>query len=101
MWSTEEPRLYYPMVQSPDHSESHSFARTKNPQKAKTMNVRAHVEPPSREELQRLKEVLGISQGSLQYKKRGQGIYHVVYAEEKHHWNHLGSWKELRQKLDV
>lgn len=101
IWLAEEPRPYYPRVPLLEPSERPLVVTTKNPQKGKTTNVYAHVEPPSREELQRLKEVLGISQGSLQYKKRGQGIYHVVYAEGKHHWNHLGSWKELRQKLDV
>lgn len=58
------------------------------------------VDPPSREELQRLKELLGISEGSLQFKRRGFGVYHVVYSEGKHNWNHLGTWKKLKQKLD-
>ena len=59
------------------------------------------VEPPTREQLGKLKGMLGIEKGSLQYKKRGQGVYHVIYSEGKHNWNHLGTWKELKQKLDV
>ena len=59
------------------------------------------VEPPGRERLQALKEVLGLKEGSLQYKKRGQGIYHVVYSEGKHQWIHIGSWVQLREKLDL
>ena len=98
MWSAQEPCPYYPMVPSLERSESHPVVRIKNPkpQKAKTMNV----EPPSREELQRLKEVLGISQGSLQYKKRGQGVYHVLYNEGKYRWRHLDSWVQLKEKLE-
>jgi hypothetical protein len=62
----------------------------------KTVNI----DPPSREELNKLKEVLSLDVGSLQYKKRGQGIYHVVYAEGKHKWRFIGSWIELKKKLE-
>ena len=97
-WSTEEPRPYYPMVPSLERSESYSVARTKNPkpQKPETVNV----DPPTREELRRLKEVLGVEKGSFQYKSRGQGIYLVTYEHGRHHWKHVGSWIQLREKLD-
>jgi len=56
---------------------------------------------PTKEELERLKEALGLDKGSLHYKKRGDGIYHVTYdsAAKKHRWTRLGSWPELRGKL--
>ena len=98
-WPVEEPWQtypYLPMERSSELSSGHAAVRTK-PQKAKT----ASVDPPTREELQRLKEVLGIEKGSLQYKKRGQGIYHVLYNEGKYRWAHLGSWIRLKEKLET
>jgi len=87
------------MERALEHSESHAVARTINsrPRKAET----ASVGPPTREELCRLKEVLGISEGSLQFKKRGQGIYAVTYEHGKHVWKHVGSWIQLREKLGL
>ena len=55
--------------------------------------------PPRREQLNKLKEALGLDVGSLQYKKRGQGVYHVLYDEGKHKWRFIGSWLDLREKL--
>ena len=59
------------------------------------------LEPPTKEELHMLKEVLKLDKGSLHYKRRGEGIYHVVYdsATKKYRWTHLGSWSELKTKI--
>lgn len=59
------------------------------------------LEPPTQEQLKALKKALGLTHGSLQYKKRGDGIYHVVWNKDtkKHEWIHLGSWLELKAKL--
>ena len=59
------------------------------------------VGPPTREQLQALKEVLGLKQGSLQFKKRGAGVYRVLYDEGKYRWHHLGSWIQLKEKLET
>jgi hypothetical protein len=100
IWLAEEPRPYYPRVPLLEPSERPLVVTTKNPQKGKTTNVHAHVEPPSREELQRLKEVLNIEKGSLQFKRRGSGIYLVTYEHGKYCWRHLGSWIQLKEKLE-
>lgn len=99
IWSAQEPCPYYPRVQSLERSESHSAVRTKNPkpQKAKTVNV----DPPGKGDLQRLKDVLGVKKGSLQYKKRGAGVYLVVYNQGKYTWRHVGSWIQLKEKLET
>ena len=96
-WPMEEPwrtYSYHPIERSLEHSENHPAFRT-NLKKAKAVKVAT----PTREELQLLKEVLGISQGSLQFKKRGQGIYLVIYNNGKHVWTHLGRWNQLKEKL--
>lgn len=59
------------------------------------------VGPPTREQLQALKEVLGLKRGSLQYKKRGAGVYLVTYEHGKYRWHHLGSWIQLKEKLET
>ena len=99
MWQAPEPYPYYPVKGSLEYSQSNQILRTNdlNPQKDETVSVA----PPTREELQRLKDVLGIKKGSLQYKQRGAGVYCVVYSRGKHCWERLGGWKELKQKLDV
>lgn len=53
---------------------------------------------PSREDLEKLRAKLEL-EGSLQCK--GRTIYHVQYDSEakKHHWNRLGTWSDLKQKL--
>lgn len=57
------------------------------------------VDPPTREQLQALKEVLGLENGSLQFKSRGAGVYLVTYEDGKHVWRHIGLWIQLREKL--
>ena len=56
---------------------------------------------PSRRELEALKKALGITKGSIQYKKRGDGIYLVTYNPSKkgYDWNHLGRWSELKKLI--
>ena len=56
---------------------------------------------PTRRELEALKKALGISKGSIQYKKRGDGIYLVTYNPSKkgYDWNHLGRWSELKKLI--
>ena len=96
-WPTKEPWRTYPyrsFERSLERSESRETDRI-NPEKAEALKVVA----PTREELQRLKEVLGLSRGSLQFKKRGQGIYLVTYEHGKHVWKHLGQWNQLKEKL--
>ena len=53
---------------------------------------------PSREDLEALKKALGLEKGSLQYKRKGDAVYHVTYDREskRHKWKKLGSWKELK-----
>ena len=97
-WPMEEPWRTYPyhsIERSLERSESRATNRI-NPEKAEALKVVA----PTREELQRLKEVLGISLGSLQFKERGQGIYLVTYENGKHIWKHLGRWNHLKEKLE-
>jgi len=96
-WPLEEQTCYY--VPRTQNNSTNVEATTPQPQMVRL--EKSEVSPPTKEQLQALKEALGLEEGSLQYKKRGQGIYAVLYSEGKHHWNHLGSWKELRQKLDV
>ena len=56
---------------------------------------------PSRRELEALKKALGITKGSIQYKKRGDGIYLVTYNPSKkgYDWNHLGRWSDLKKLI--
>lgn len=97
-WPIEEEPCqtypYRPIGKSLERPSGHATVRT-NSQKAKTVNV----DPPTREELQQLKEMLGIEKGSLQYKRRGAGIYLVTYERGKHVWKYLGSWIRLKEKL--
>ena len=53
---------------------------------------------PSREDLEALKKALGLEKGSLQYKRKGDAVYHVTYdrGSKRHKWKRLGSWKELK-----
>jgi predicted nucleic acid-binding Zn-ribbon protein len=37
---------------------------------------------PSKEELNSIKKILGLEKGCMQYKERGDGVYHVVYNRE-------------------
>ena len=73
--------------------------KTKKPKLQKQKSE--FVDPPTRQQLQALKEVLGLKEGSLQYKKRGQGVYHVVYNQGKYRWRHLDSWIRLKEKLET
>ena len=99
-WPVEyEPWQHpYNLGTSLEHSESHAVARTRKPkrQKAETSTI----DPPTKQELAQLKEALEIERGSLQYKRRGAGIYHVVYKAGKHRWKHVGSWIELKERLE-
>lgn len=61
---------------------------------------RAYTEAPTRHQLNKLKEALGLEEGSLQYKRKGDGVYLVHYQDGKHKWTHLGSWPELKEKLE-
>jgi len=42
-----------------------------------------------------------VEKGSMQYKKKGDGVYLAVYNAEKkgYDWNHLGSWTDLRNLI--
>jgi len=59
------------------------------------------VDPPNRDQLNKLREILGIASGSLQFKKRGLGVYRVEYQNGKYLWTHIGCWSELKQRLEV
>ena len=56
---------------------------------------------PSREDLEALKKALGFEKGSIQHKKKGDGVYLVVYNPEKkgYDWKHLGSWSDLKTSI--
>jgi len=58
------------------------------------------LEAPTKEQLHKLKEVLGLGKGSLHYKKGGHGIYQVTYCKttKKYLWTRIGSWPELKAK---
>lgn len=58
-------------------------------------------DPPTREDLTRLKETLGIRKGSLQFKRRGSGVYNVIYGEGRYSWQRIGSWPELKETLEI
>jgi hypothetical protein len=55
---------------------------------------------PTREDLARLKDALGIRKGSLQFKRKGLGVYNVIYGEGKYTWHFLGSWSKLKETLE-
>ena len=88
----------YPSITKRTNVNSHSSSSLE-PQRHRL--EKSEDVPPTKEQLQAMKEILGLDRGSLQYKKRGRGLYHVVYDGGRHHWKHLGSWKELKDKLDV
>jgi hypothetical protein len=58
-------------------------------------------ETPSKEDLDKLKYALGIEKGSMQYKKRGDGVYLAVYNSEKkgYDWKHLRTWEDLKSRI--
>ena len=96
-WPLEEQTYHYRIFRtqnSPTNVEA-----TPQPQGARLEKL--EVAPPTKEQLQALKEALGLKEGSLQYKKRGQGVYHVLYNEGKYRWCHLGSWIQLKEKLET
>ena len=98
-WPLEEQTYHYSILGMQNNSTN---VETRNPQSQKYRSSNeGKLNPPSKEELLRLRDVLGIEKGSLQFKRRGLGIYHVVYSEGRHRWDHLGSWKELKEKLDI
>jgi len=45
-----------------------------------------------------MKKALGLEKGSLQYKRKGDAVYHVTYdsGSKRHKWKKLGSWKDLK-----
>ena len=57
------------------------------------------LEKPSKQQLAKLKTALGLTAGSLQYKKGS--VYLVTYdaSSKKHIWKRLGPWLELKRKL--
>ena len=102
VWSSESYRLekwHYPASLEDSDVEEQTTVRIKKPKLQKHKSE--VVDPPTREQLQALKEALGLKKGSLQYKKRGEGVYHVRYIERKYRWIRIGLWTELREKLET
>lgn len=85
IFSTREPIRTQPIVNKPSP-------------RRQGRKFRSNIDPPTKEQLHKLKEALDIGKGSLQYKKRGQGVYHVTYENGKYQWQYLGSWSELKGK---
>jgi len=58
-------------------------------------------EKPSKEDLDMLKEILGIEKGCPQYKERGDGVWLSVYDREtkKKRWTKIGSWSDLQHLI--
>jgi hypothetical protein len=58
---------------------------------------------PSKEDLDKLKYALGIEKGSMQYKKRGDGVYLATYNSERkgYDWKRLGTWTELKSHIPL
>lgn len=68
--------------------------------------TREHVltsQAPSKEDLNLLKQALGISKGTLVFKPRGQGIYHVTYDPDtkRRPWKHLGTYQVLKHEAEL
>ena len=84
--------------ETPTFPSRETVRRVNNP-KRKAHSNEAVVDPPTREQLHKLKEALGLDSGSLQFKRRGRGIYHVCYEQGKHRWYFIGSWLDLKEKL--
>jgi hypothetical protein len=67
----------------------------------KPKSLEQQVEPPTHKQLAQLRDARGIREGSLQFKKRGAGVYQVQYEHGKYRWVHLGSWIDLKQQLEA
>jgi len=95
----EEKPLEKPM-ETPNSEQKESLEQDEGLEQ-KQLLERGEALEPAKEDLQQLKEALELKEGSLHYKRRGQGIYHVVYdpATKKHRWTYLGSWPQLKPKL--
>lgn len=76
-----------------------SIVNNPSPRRHGRPTVHSNIEPPTKDQLHRLKEALGFDVGSLQFKRRGMGIYHVVYNEGKYKWRFIGSWLDLKEKI--
>ena len=76
------------------------LATNPSPRRHRRKTVHSNIEPPTKEQLQSLREALGLDVGSLQFKRRGMGIYHVVYNKGKYKWRFIGSWSDLKQKVE-
>jgi len=58
-------------------------------------------EKPSKEDLDMLKQILGIEKGCPQYKERGDGVWLSVYDREtrKKRWTKIGAWSDLKNLI--
>jgi len=80
-----------------------SIVNNSSPHRHRRREIHSNIEPsPSKEQLRRLREILEIKKGSLQYKKRGCGVYHVKYGNDgKYRWTYIGSWTDLKEKIEA
>jgi len=88
---------------SPSSEADEVLEQKKPSEEAPTLDkaTKAQLDKPTKEALDRLKEVLGLTEGSVAYKHGA--VYSVQYDRltKRHKWQRLGSWSELRQKLEA
>ena len=64
---------------------------------APTLDV--EFDKPTKEQLDILKKMLNLTEGSLHFKSNAIHLVRYDKASKKHTWRRIGSWPELRQKL--